>query len=168
MKRNFPYLGLVLALVFVDQASKWLVEKHLPLYSSRTVIPGFFNLTHIHNKGAIFGFFSQSGRPAVFLTLIATSFLALALVIYYFFKTSASDLPLKLALSLIMAGALGNQVGRVGRGYVIDFLDFHIKSRHWPFFNIADSCITIGAVFLLILLFVRKPACSPSSSGSDL
>ncbi len=168
MKKNFPYLALVMILALVDQASKWLVAGNLPLFSSRTVIPGFFNLTHIHNKGAIFGFFSQSGRPAVFLALTAASFLALALVIYYFFKTEASERGLKLALSLIMAGALGNQVDRVGRGYVIDFLDFHIKNRHWPFFNIADSCITIGAVFLLILLLVRKPACSPSSSASDL
>ncbi|MFZ2054753.1 MAG: signal peptidase II [Candidatus Aminicenantales bacterium] len=168
MRRNIPYLGLVLALVIVDQISKWLVARHHPLYSSRTVIPGFFNLTHIHNKGAIFGFFSQNGRPAVFLALTAASFVALALVIYYFFKTPAAERSLKLALSLIMAGALGNQVDRVGRGYVIDFLDFHIKNRHWPFFNIADSCISLGAVFLLILLLVRKPACSPSSSDSAL
>jgi signal peptidase II len=92
----------------------------------------------------------------------------LALVIYYFFKTSASERGLRLALSLIMAGALGNQIDRVGRGYVIDFLDFHIKNRHWPFFNIADSCISLGAFLLLILLLVRKPACSPSSSDSAL
>ena len=168
MRRNVPYLGLILALVLVDQISKWLVARHLPIYSSRTVIPGFFNFTHIHNRGAIFGFFSQSGRPAVFLVLTAASFVALALVIYYFFKTPAAERGLKLALSLIMAGALGNQVDRVGRGYVIDFLDLHIKNRHWPFFNVADSCITIGALFLLILLLVRKPACSPSSSVSAL
>jgi signal peptidase II len=168
MRKQAPYIGLVLALVLADQVSKWLVAKSLPLYSSRTIIPGFFNLTHIHNKGAIFGFFSQTGRPGVFLALTGASFLALALVIYYFFKTSASERSLKLALSLIMAGALGNQVDRVGRGYVIDFLDFHVKNRHWPFFNIADSCISIGAVFLIFILLVRKPACSPSSSDSAL
>jgi signal peptidase II len=166
MKKNLPYLVLVFVLVLVDQVSKWLVAGHIPLYSSRTIIPEFFNLTHIHNKGAIFGFFSQSGRRGIFLALAAASFVALALVIIYFFKTSASERGLKLALSLIMAGALGNQVDRVGRGYVIDFIDFHIKNRHWPFFNVADSCITVGAVFLLILLLVRKPTCSPSSSDS--
>jgi signal peptidase II len=168
MRKYSPYLGLVLALVVVDQVSKWLVARHIPLYSSRTVIPDFFNFTHIHNKGAIFGFFSQSGRPAVFLALTGASFFALALVIYYFFKTSASERSLKLSLSLIMAGALGNQIDRVGRGYVIDFLDFHIQNRHWPFFNIADSCITLGAGLLLIILVMRKPACSPSSSDSAL
>ncbi|MGB7297404.1 MAG: signal peptidase II [Candidatus Aminicenantales bacterium] len=168
MRRNSPFLVVVFALVLLDQISKWLVARYLPLYASRTVIPGFFNLTHIHNKGAIFGFFSQSGNRAVFLILTAASFLALALVIYYFFKTPAADRGLKLALSLIMAGALGNQIDRVGRGYVIDFLDFHIKNRHWPFFNVADSCITIGALLLLILLLMRKPKCSPSSSDSAL
>lgn len=168
MRRHTPYLVLVIVLVLIDQVSKVLVAANLPLYSSRTVIPGFFNLTHIHNKGAIFGFFSQSGRPAVFLALTGASFVALALVVYYFFKTSASERSLKLSLSLIMAGALGNQVDRVARGYVIDFLDVHIKARHWPFFNIADSCISIGAFLLLILLLVRKPACSPSSSESAL
>ncbi len=168
MRKNLPFLALVLALVLADQVSKWQVAENLPLYTTRTVIPGFFNLTHIHNKGAIFGFFSQSGSRAVFLALTAASFLALALVVYYFFKTPAMERGLKLALSLIMAGALGNQLDRVGRGYVIDFLDFHIKNKHWPFFNVADSCITVGAVFLLILLIVRKPACTPSSSGSAL
>ena len=168
MKKNLPFFVLVLALVLVDQASKWMVAIHLPLYSVRTIIPGFFNLTHIHNRGAIFGFFSQSGSGAVFIALTAASFLALGLVVYYFVKTPAAERSLKVALSLIMAGALGNQVDRVARGYVIDFLDFHIKNRHWPFFNVADSCITVGAVLLLILLLVRRPACSPSSSESVL
>ena len=166
MRKNLPFVSLVVSLVLADQLSKWLVARHLPLYSSRNVIPGFFNLTHIHNRGAIFGFFSGSGSGAVFIALTAASFLALGLVIFYFVKTPAAERSLKLALSLIMAGALGNQVDRVLRGYVIDFLDFHIKNRHWPFFNVADSCITVGAVLLLILLLVRKPECSPSSSES--
>lgn len=168
MKRNLPFFVSVFALVLADQVSKWWVAGNLPLYSSRTVIPGFFNLTHIHNRGAIFGFFSQSGSGAVFVALTTASFLALALVIYYFVKTPAAERGLKAALSLIMAGALGNQIDRIARGYVIDFLDFHVKNRHWPFFNVADSCISVGAVLLLILLLVRKPACSPSSSESVL
>ncbi|MBN2409504.1 MAG: signal peptidase II [Candidatus Aminicenantes bacterium] len=166
MRKNGSFLVVVSVLVLLDQISKWMVARYLPLYASRTVIPGVFNLTHIHNKGAIFGFFSQSGSRTVLLALTAASFLALGLVVYYFFKTPAADRGLKLALSLITAGALGNQIDRVARGYVIDFLDFHIKNRHWPFFNIADSAITIGAISLLILLLVRKPTCSPSSSES--
>jgi signal peptidase II len=65
---------------------------------------------------------------------------------------------MKLALSLILAGALGNLLDRVFRGYVIDFLDFYVSRWHWPFFNIADSCITIGGLLLLFFFLKRKPA----------
>jgi signal peptidase II len=166
MRKNFPYFILVYSLILFDQVTKWVIVRHVPLYSSRTVIPGFFNITHIRNKGAIFGFFSHAGSRFVFPALIAASLVALALVVYYFAKTPASEWGMKLALSLILAGALGNQIDRVGRGYVIDFLDLYVRNRHWPFFNVADSCITIGAILLLIMFLVRKPACSPSSSES--
>jgi len=166
MRRNLPYLAFIALLVGVDQATKWLIAREVPLYASRKVVPGFFSLTHIRNKGAIFGFFSHSGSRAVFVALFAASITALALVVYYFIKTPAAERGTKLALSLILAGALGNQVDRLVRGYVIDFLDLYVGNRHWPFFNVADSCITIGAVLLLIMLLARKPACSPSSSES--
>ncbi len=86
-------------------------------------------------------------------------------MVYYFIKTPASDGKVKLALSLILAGALGNLVDRVGRGFVIDFLDFYVGRWHWPFFNVADSCITIGALLLILFFVIRRPACSPSSSA---
>lgn len=166
MRKNLPYLVFISCFLFLDQATKWLVAREIPLYGSRTVIPGFFNLTHIRNKGAIFGFFSHSGNRLVSLALVAAALVALGLVLYYFIKTPASERGMKLALSLILAGALGNQVDRVVRGYVTDFLDLYVRNRHWPFFNIADSCISIGAVLLFIMILTRKPACSPSSSES--
>jgi len=166
MKKNLPYLAYVVLLLVFDQLTKWLIARSIPLDGRRTIIPGFLNLTHIRNKGAIFGFFSHSGSQMVFPALIAASILALALVIYYFVKTPADERGMKLALSLILAGALGNQIDRVGRGFVIDFIDLHVRGRHWPFFNVADSCITIGAILLLFSLMKRKPACSQSSSDS--
>jgi signal peptidase II len=166
MRKNLPYLALVAGLVCIDLVTKGLIAREIPLFTSRRVIPGFFNLTHIRNKGAIFGFFSHSGSRAVFLALLAASICALTLVIFYFVKTPAGERGMKLALSLILAGALGNQVDRLAHGYVVDFVDLYIGTRHWPFFNIADSCISIGAVLLLILLLARKTSCSPSSSES--
>ena len=166
MRKNLPYLVFVVLLLGFDQATKWLIARHIPLYGNRKVIPGFFSLSHIRNKGAIFGFFGHSEDRVVFLALIAASLVALGLVIFYFIKTPVSDRGLKLALSLILAGALGNQIDRLARGYVIDFLDLYVRNHHWPFFNVADSCITIGAVLLFIMLLIRKPACSPSSSES--
>jgi len=166
MRKNLPYLAFVVFLLVLDQVTKWLIARQIPLYGTRKVIPGFFSLTHIRNKGAIFGFFSHTGSRSVFLALIAASLLALALVIFYFIKTPAAERGTKLALSLILAGALGNQIDRLGRGYVIDFLDLYVRNQHWPFFNVADSCITIGAALLLIMLLKRKPACTLSSSES--
>jgi signal peptidase II len=163
MKKNAPYFLIVIALVALDQATKYIIARTVDLYDSVTVIPGFFNITRIHNKGAIFGTFSQANNKLVFALLTAASLAALALVVYYFFKTPVADKLMKVALTLIMAGALGNQLDRLIRGHVIDFLDFYVGKAHWPFFNAADSCITIGACLMLVILFRRKPECSPSS-----
>jgi signal peptidase II len=122
------------------------------------LIPGFFNITVIHNKGAIFGFFSQTGNQLVYVLLTLASFAALGLVVYYFFKTPPAEKLMKISLSLVLAGALGNLIDRIFRGYVIDFLDFYVEKWHWPFFNVADSCITIGACLLILVFFRRKPA----------
>jgi len=162
-KPNVPYFLLAGVLVVIDQVTKGIVAGKVALYQSIPVIPGFFNITRIHNKGAIFGTFSQTGNSLVFILLTAASLAALALVVYYFFKTPDSDKLMKVSLTMIMAGALGNQFDRLVRGHVIDFLDFYIGRAHWPFFNAADSCITIGACLMLFTLFRRKPACSPSS-----
>jgi signal peptidase II len=157
MKKNGPYFLLALVLVVVDQVTKAIVAGHVTLYQSIPVIRGFFNITRIHNKGAIFGTFSQTGNSLVFVLLTAASLAALGFVVYYFFKTPATDTLMKIALALIMAGALGNQFDRLVRGHVIDFLDFYIGQAHWPFFNAADSCITVGAFLMLVVLFRRKP-----------
>jgi len=163
MKKNAPYLVLAALLVVADQVTKDLVARTVDLYESVPVIRGFFNITRIHNKGAIFGTFSQTDNGLVFALLTAASIAALAFVIYFFVKTPSSDALMKAALTLIMAGAFGNQFDRLVRGHVIDYLDFYVGSAHWPFFNVADSCITIGAGLMLLTLFRRKPACSPSS-----
>jgi signal peptidase II len=163
MKKNAPYFLLMVALVAIDQVTKNIVARTVTLYQSVPVIKGFFNITRIHNKGAIFGTFSQTNNTIVFALLTAASLAALALVVYYFFKTPATDKLMKVSLTLIMAGALGNQFDRLVRGHVIDFLDFYIGKAHWPFFNVSDSCITVGACLMLFILFRRKPECTPSS-----
>jgi signal peptidase II len=163
MKKNAPYFLFILALIAVDQATKHVVSRTVGLFETRTVVPGFFNITRIHNKGAIFGAFNQSNDRTVFIALTAASLLAFGLVVFYFFKTPASDRLMKVSLALIMAGALGNLADRLARGYVIDFLDLYVRKSHWPFFNVADSCISIGAVLMLLIFFRRKPACTPSS-----
>jgi signal peptidase II len=164
MKQRIYYFLLIIILVLADQVTKSLISRSIYLNSRVEVIPGFFQLVHIRNKGAIFGFFNQSGSQLVYLLLTIASFIALGLVIYYFFKAPASEKFLRVYLSLILAGALGNFIDRLFRGYVVDFLDFSIRGWHWPSFNVADSCITIGALMLVsVFLFKRSPKCSLSS-----
>ncbi len=164
MNRKRIYPVIILALLSIDQLTKALVARSILFQSSKSIIPGFFNLTHIRNRGAIFGFFSHSESRVLFIFLTLVSLVALGLVIYYFFKTPSSQIFMKISLSVILAGALGNLIDRIIRGYVIDFLDFYIKNWHWPSFNVADACITVGAFLLIfILVFKREKECIPSS-----
>ena len=164
MKHRSFYFLLILVLLIVDQITKAIVFQKIAFLSSQSIIPGFFNLTHIHNRGAIFGLFSQSESQLLHIVLMLATLVALALVVYYFFSTPPAEKLSKISLSLILAGALGNLVDRIFRGYVIDFLDLYVKKWHWPSFNVADSCVTIGAFLLVfVVFFKRRRKCTPSS-----
>ncbi|MCX7972980.1 MAG: signal peptidase II [Candidatus Aminicenantes bacterium] len=156
---------LVLFLVGLDQFSKTLIEKNIFLYQKIEVIPGLLNLTRIHNRGIIFGAFSNLHHPAGRIILTLLSFVGLAVVIYFYLKTPVAEKMTKFSFSLILAGALGNLIDRVTRGYVVDFIDFHLGRYHWPYFNLADSFITVGGLGVILLLFIsgRKRECCPSS-----
>ena len=164
MNRRIFYFLFILILLAADQLTKAIIAQKIPFLNSKVIIPGFFNLTHIRNRGAIFGFFSQSGSQFLYVILTLVSLTALVFVVFYFFKTPTSERLMITSLSLILAGALGNMIDRIFRGYVIDFLDFYVKKWHWPSFNISDASITIGAVFIIFIFFFRKGLkCSPSS-----
>lgn len=156
MKRHSPYLILSILLLIADQVAKRLIVRSIPLYESRSVIKGFFDLTHIQNRGAIFGFFNQSDSGIIRFGLLAASLIALVFILVYFFHTSPTEKMLKLSLTLILAGAAGNMADRIIKGYVVDFLDFFAGGWHFPAFNVADSCITCGAALLIFVFFFRK------------
>lgn len=164
MRRRSIYLVFITVLLAVDQITKAAIFRSINPYGVRTVIPDFFDLVHVHNKGAIFGFFSSADSSFIFVLLTVFSLAALGLVVYYFVKTPVSEKFMNVSLSLILAGALGNQIDRIMRGYVIDFLDFKFWGWHWPSFNVADSCISTGAVLLIFIFFFKRgPECTPSS-----
>lgn len=166
MKRiSCLYHLLVLFLVGLDQLSKFLIVKFIYLYQKVEIIPGFFSLTRIHNRGVIFGAFSHLQQPAARIILAIVSLLALVIVFIFYLKTPLTERMVKLSFSLILAGAIGNLLDRLIRGYVVDFIDLHIGRHHWPFFNLADTCITLGGVMLIVFLFIpqRRKECSPSS-----
>lgn len=163
MKKKSAFFIFISFLLALDQLTKYFVAKNIVHYGSVDVIPGFFKIIHIHNKGAIFGFFSHSNSSLVPFLLKVSSLIALGFVLYYFLKTPVSDRFMNFSLALILAGALGNQVDRFSRGFVIDFLDISFWGWHWPTFNVADMCISSGAVLLaFIFFFKRGPQCSPS------
>lgn len=144
------------AIVALDQAAKALIRSRFELHESIEIIPGFFNLTRVHNYGAAFGLMSAADFPfkTVVLSIIAALAL-LALTVY------ASTLPVeqrlaRVGLALIVGGAAGNLIDRLSAGFVVDFVDVYWRDWHFWAFNVADAAITVGVAFMILdLLDVR-------------
>jgi signal peptidase II len=157
LRQKTGYLGIAAGLVALDQWTKALVASAMPLHSSREIIPGLFDLVHTRNTGIAFSLFADSGPLVRSLLLPAVSAAAILFVLYLFWNSGPSQGRGLTGLALILAGAAGNLYDRATYGYVTDFLDFYIGSYHWPAFNVADTCITIGA-FLILLEAARGAA----------
>jgi len=150
------YLLLSLAVVLLDQLSKWMISTHLPLYGTREVLPGFFRLWHVRNPGAVWGILSSHPNGLVPKIITILSILSLLLIVYYFLRIGAQCRLELVSFSFILGGAAGNIIDRLRLGYVVDFLDCSIKGRHWPTFNVADSFISIGVAILILSLWRGK------------
>ncbi len=157
--KKYGKLAGVAGLVMIfDQISKAAIYKTLSLYQSISVIPGFFNITHIHNPGVAFGFMANHNSSFLSMIFLAVSAVALMLILYFYKNTPKTHPMLATGFALIFGGALGNMIDRIRFGKVVDFLDFYIKDLHWPAFNIADSAISVGvAIFLFHLVFKKLP-----------
>ena len=154
---RLPYLLLVIAILALDRWTKVLIQTRFDLNESASVIDGFFNITYFRNTGVAFGIFSSISSPVKSLLLSAFTVLAALIVVIYSLRSPLRNRLLQVALSLILGGALGNLYDRVAYGYVVDFLEFFVRSYHWPSFNIADSAISTGVV-LLALEIIRNEA----------
>lgn len=158
MKR--PYFLFILpslAVIFLDQVSKLAIIRNIRLYESLPVIKGFFHLSHIRNRGMAFGFMNRDEVGFSFYFLCIATLVAIGLLIYWFTRLTNNDKGLIFGLSLILGGAIGNLIDRVRLKEVVDFLDFFIRSYHWPSFNLADSAITVGACWVAVnILFLNK------------
>lgn len=160
LQKKKPYLFIILAIIIADQASKWLVTRFMPLDTVRDVIKGCFRLWHVRNSGAVWGLFSGHDGGLVPGIITALAMAALLVVAFFFLRADSRSRLELAAYALILGGALGNIIDRLRLGYVVDFLDAYIKSQHWPTFNVADSCITIGV--LLLALSMWRGKCTPS------
>ena len=149
-------LWIIAIILVLDQATKALVRARFNLYDELELIPGFLNLTRVHNTGAAFGLLNATDLPlkTVLLGVVAAGAL-IGLAIY------SAMLPLehwltRLGLALIIGGAAGNLIDRLMAGYVVDFVDFYWRGWHFWAFNVADAAITVGAALMVLdLLGVR-------------
>jgi len=156
-RRKAPYLLISLAILALDQWTKWLVEMRLPEYTSVEVIPGLLDLTHVRNTGVAFGFFASHGADGGAWILTVLGLMALGFVGYYFWSVPPEEGVLLAALALIAGGAVGNLIDRAASGAVTDFIDFYVGSYHWHTFNVADSAITVGIGLMLLSAFYKRP-----------
>jgi signal peptidase II len=150
--RRLPWLLAISALIFlIDQLTKTWVAKHVLLGEAIPVIPHVLRISHWTNEGAAFSLFADSASPhLVRWALIGFSLVAALVVLIAMVKLGDRFSLTTVALALIFAGALGNLHDRVLYGSVVDFIEVHIFSYHFPDFNVADSSIVTGACLLLL------------------
>jgi signal peptidase II len=151
-------LAIPATVVLLDQATKAIVRNRLELHESVTVIPGFFDLTRVHNTGAAYGFLNQADFPlkAVLLSIVALAAL-IGLGLYAATLERGQRLT-RAGLSLVMGGAAGNLIDRVTAGYVLDFVDLYRGGWHFWAFNVADAAISVGVALMILELLTARPS----------
>lgn len=153
----FRLAAIAAVVVILDQITKALILAHMGGDETVTVIPGFFDLVNVRNRGAAFGFLNRSDIEWQFwLFLVAT--LVAAWAIFTVARQAISRPWLVCGLGLILGGALGNLVDRLRYRAVIDYLDFYIGQWHWPAFNVADIAICCGVFLTCLTLWVKEKA----------
>lgn len=144
MKKIIP---LSLIIISIDQIVKLIIDNNISLNSSIIIVKNFFNITYVRNNGAAFSILSGN---QVFLILMAI--LAIFIIYKYLIKDKILTKINIFIYSILLSGIIGNLIDRVVRGYVIDYLDFKIINYNFPIFNIADICIVIGCLLLILTL----------------
>jgi len=154
--KNILFLAITVLVVLLDQLSKAWILAALRLHEGFSLIDGFFNIVHVRNPGAAFGFLASAPPLFRYIFFIAVTLAAILLILRYLRVSRIEETSLVSALALILAGAVGNLIDRVRFGEVVDFLDVYIGVHHWPAFNVADSAITVGAACLIMVLLRRR------------
>lgn len=154
---RYVLLGLIsLGIVVIDQITKVYIMQTMRLHESISVIPNLFSITYIRNPGAAFGILSTSSGSFRLIFFGLTSIFALGLLGTILARMPKNDWMGQVSVVAILGGAVGNLLDRLRYGEVIDFLDFYIEPYHWPAFNVADSAITVGVIFLILHFAFEK------------
>ena len=154
---------LFFIVIGLDQITKHLIVLNQELiFRPFVVIPGLFNIVSVRNTGAAWGMFHNNN-----VILLCIAFIAFIVLIYSFRAITEGCPERYIALSLVLGGIIGNSIDRIFRQSVVDFLDFHIKSYHWPAFNVADSAICIGVCLLILSFLFRVEKVDVGKSSTD-
>ena len=163
-KFTVPALSALL-LTAADQASKSWAVRNLPLFEPREVVPGFLGLVHVRNTGVAFSLLANLDPRWVHPMLILATLLAMAAVVAYIWHLPGKGVS-PYGLGLILGGAIGNLIDRARLGYVVDFVDLHWRTHHWPTFNVADIGISVGVALLVadMIFWSREQSDAPRPS----
>jgi signal peptidase II len=155
--RKYATFFLIAAsVVLLDQITKGLIAQRFLLHENLEVIPGFFNLTYVRNTGGAFGLLAGEASKLRTVLFLTVSCAALGIIFYLYTKLPPGKKWLDAGLAMTFGGALGNLIDRLRLGEVVDFLDFHIGSLHWPAFNVADSAVSVGIGIICFYLIFKK------------
>lgn len=153
---KLSYLGVTAGVFMIDQVTKAWAVRRLRNSVEWQIIPGFLNFAYAENTGVAFSMLDDHGETGRW-GLSAVAFVAAALVLYFFWRTPRTDDRILGALSLLLAGILGNVTDRLRLGLVVDFIDVQFGNWHYPTFNFADMAIVAGAGLMIIdMFFTRK------------
>tara|TARA_B100000073_G_scaffold268216_1_gene227820 strand:- start:87 stop:563 length:477 start_codon:yes stop_codon:yes gene_type:complete len=147
---------IIVAIIALDQWSKWAIKTSFNLYQSKPVIQDLLHFTYVTNDGMAFGLSFPGGKHVLLImTILLTGF-----IVGFLWKEKNGHPLIKYGLALILSGAIGNLIDRLLYGKVVDFLDLMIGNFHWYIFNIADSSVTIGMILFIfhsIYIEQKKP-----------
>jgi signal peptidase II len=149
----FLVVGAVLVL---DQSSKLYVHTTFALHEAYPIVADFFHLTYIRNSGAAFGLLARQHPTFLRFFFPIITILAVVALLVYYVRVPGEQALTRWGICLIIGGAVGNGIDRLWLGQVIDFIDVHVYTYHWPAFNLADSAICVGVGLLLLDMF-RHP-----------
>lgn len=147
--RRFELI-VTIVVVTLDQITKAMIRPSLALHESREVIPGFLDLTRVHNTGAAFGMLNSVEFPFKTLVLSIVAAIALGGVAWYAATVPLTDRLARLGIAGVLGGAIGNLIDRARSGYVLDFVDAYRGDWHFWAFNVADAAITVGVIFMIL------------------
>lgn len=142
------YSLLIISLIIIDQLVKWWVSANITRNGLRTFIPGILALTNLRNDGAAWSILE--GRQWFFAIVSVLAIVVIAYLLYRF----VGHQPMEVSLSLILAGTIGNFIDRLRFKYVVDM--FELLPINFPVFNVADVCLTVGVIALIILVLLEK------------